>query len=75
MRTATLRRSLNRIDKHIDGLKPDRSDEDLIYEILLKMGYSLTADLAALDVDGLTVYKVDNAKCSSACRMHYCRTY
>ena len=52
----------NRIDKHIDGLKPDCSDEDLIYQILLKMGYSLTADLAALDVDGLTVYKVDNGE-------------
>lgn len=48
----------DRIDGHIDGLKPDRSDEDLIYEILLKMGYPLTAGLAALDVDGLTVYKV-----------------
>ena len=29
----------DRIDGHIDGLKPDRSDEDLIFEILLKMGY------------------------------------
>ena len=49
----------DRIDGHIDGLKPDRSDEDLIFEILLKMGYPLTAGLAALDVDGLTVYKVE----------------
>ncbi|MFR8228324.1 MAG: site-specific DNA-methyltransferase [Anaeromassilibacillus sp.] len=48
----------DRIDGHIDGLKPDRSDEDLIYEILLKMGYPLTADLTAVDVNGLTVYKV-----------------
>ena len=48
----------DRIDGHIDGLKPDRSDEDLIFEILLKMGYPLTADLAAVDVGGLTVYKV-----------------
>lgn len=49
----------DRIDGHIDGLKPDRSDEDLIYEILLKMGYPLTSDLAAADVGGLTVYKVE----------------
>lgn len=49
----------DRIDGHIDGLKPDRSDEDLIFEILLKMGYPLTAGLTALDVDGLTVYKVE----------------
>lgn len=52
----------DRIDGHIDGLKPDRSDEDLIYEILLKMGYPLTADLATADIGGLTVYKVENSK-------------
>lgn len=52
----------DRIDGHIDGLKPDRGDEDLIFEILLKMGYPLTADLAAIDVGGLTVYKVDNGE-------------
>lgn len=52
----------DRIDGHIDGLKPDRSDEDLIYEILLKMGYPLTADLATADIGGLTVYKVANGE-------------
>ncbi len=51
-----------RIDGHIDGLKPDRSDEDLLYEILLKMGFPLTAGLTVLDVDGLTVYKVDSGE-------------
>lgn len=48
----------DRIDEHIDGLKPDRSDEDFIFEILLKMGYSLTANLAVADVSGLAVYSV-----------------
>lgn len=52
----------DRINDHIDGLKPDRSDEDLLYEILLKMGYPLTAGLAAFDVDGLTVYRVNNGE-------------
>lgn len=52
----------DRIDGHIDGLKPDRSDEDLIYEILLKMGYPLTAGLATADIGGLTVYKVSNGE-------------
>lgn len=51
---------LSRMEGHIDGLKPDRSDEDLIYEILLKMGYPLTSSVAALDVNGATVYSVDN---------------
>lgn len=50
---------LNRMTGHIDGLKADRSDEDLIYEILLKMGYALTTDITAFDVGGLTVYKVE----------------
>lgn len=51
---------LRRMEGHIDGLKPDRSDEDLIYEILLKMGYPLTSSVEALDVNGATVYSVDN---------------
>ncbi len=48
----------DRIDGHIDGLKPDRGNEDLLYEVLLKMGYPLTADVAALDVDGLAVSSI-----------------
>lgn len=52
----------DRIGEHIDGLKADRSDEDLIFEILLKMGYPLTADVTSFDVDGLTVYRVDGGK-------------
>ena len=50
----------DRMAGHIDGLKADRSNTDLVYEILLKMGYPLTADLAAFDVDDLTVYTVAN---------------
>lgn len=50
----------DRMAGHIDGLKADRSNTDLVYEILLKMGYPLTTDLAAFDVDGLTVYTVAN---------------
>lgn len=48
------------MEGHIDGVKPDRSDEDLIYEILLKMGYPLTSSVVALDVNGAMVYSVDN---------------
>lgn len=53
---------LDRIAGHIDGLKADRSDEDLVYEIMLKMGYELTCDVAALDMSGLTIYKVSGGK-------------
>ena len=52
----------DRIGEHIDGLKADRSDEDLIFEILLKMGYPLTAAVAPVEIDGLTVYRVDGGK-------------
>ncbi len=51
-----------RIDGHIDGLKPDRSDGDLLFEILLKMGYPLTARVTAVDMDGLTVYQVEHGE-------------
>ncbi|MCY9664890.1 site-specific DNA-methyltransferase [Paenibacillus alginolyticus] len=49
---------LNRMNGNIDGLKADRSDTDLVYEILLKMGYPLTENVTALDIDGLTVCAV-----------------
>ncbi len=49
-----------RMNGIIDNLKPDRSEDDLVYEILLKMGYPLTADVAAIEVDGLTVYTVEH---------------
>lgn len=51
-----------RMDGVIDNLKPDRSEDDLVYEILLKMGYPLTADLPSIEVDGLTVYTVERGK-------------
>lgn len=49
----------DRIDRHIDGLKPDRSDEDLLYEILLKLGYPLTSSISVLNVGGIAVYSVE----------------
>ena len=48
-----------RMNGMIDNLKPGRSEDGLVYEILLKMGYPLTADVAALELDGLTVYTVE----------------
>lgn len=48
-----------RMEGIIANLKPGRSEDDLVYEILLKMGYPLTADVAVLEVDGLTAYTVE----------------
>lgn len=51
---------IERMDHAIDNLKSGRSETDLVYEILLKMGSPLTAQLAALEISGLTVYSVEN---------------
>lgn len=48
-----------RMEGMIDNLKPDRSEMDLVYEILLKMGCPLTASLTEDTVDGLTVYRAE----------------
>ena len=48
-----------RMDSIIDNLKPDRSEDDLVYEILLKMGYPLTVDVATIEIDELIVYTVE----------------
>ena len=48
-----------RMNGIIDNLKPDRSADDLVYEILLKMGYPLAADVSAIEIGGLTVYAVE----------------
>lgn len=53
---------LDRMAGHIHGLKADRSDMDFIYEIMLKMGYSLTAAIDIVEMDGQTVYKVDDGR-------------
>lgn len=51
---------LDRMAGHIHGLKVDRSDMDFVYEIMLKLGYSLTATIDIVEMDGLVVYKVDD---------------
>lgn len=55
---------IHRLEGHIDGLKSDRSNNDFIYEILLKMGYSLITDISQLSIGGVTIYnaKDDNKK-------------
>ena len=46
----------------IDGVKPERTEADLLYEILLKMGCPLTAEITAQEIDGLTTYQVENGR-------------
>ncbi len=45
---------------YADHRKPDRSAQDLLYEIILKSGFPLSATVAVNKLDGLTVYDVNN---------------
>ena len=52
--------SSEQIKMHLDGfIDPKASDEDLLYEILLKTGYPLTTQIQTLKLSQ-TVYSVDN---------------
>jgi len=42
----------------VSNIKDDRSEEDVLYEILLKYGVDLTASIKAEKIDGKTVYNI-----------------
>ena len=42
----------NRMNSMIDRVKPDRSDMDVVYEIMLKLGVPLTYSVTKMDVGG-----------------------
>lgn len=41
-----------------DNIKEDRTKEDLLYEILLKIGLPLTTPIEEIDYNGKTIYNV-----------------
>ncbi|GHU94892.1 site-specific DNA-methyltransferase [Clostridia bacterium] len=47
-----------RLYEHIDILKDDRSDADVVYEVMLKLGQDLCEPILPLDINGKTVYGV-----------------
>ncbi|RKY11959.1 MAG: site-specific DNA-methyltransferase [Planctomycetota bacterium] len=50
------------IEMFIDHIDPDASDEDILYELLLKSGFELTTKIEELDLAGKKVYSIaDNA--------------
>lgn len=53
---------VNRMAEYADGIKAERGELDLAYEILLKMGYPLTAGLSAFETEGLRIYKVSDGE-------------
>ena len=46
------------LDMHVDHVREGRSDEDLLYEILLKSGFPLTTPVDAVPMADKTVYAV-----------------
>ena len=47
-----------RIKGMLDIIKPDRSELDIVYEIMLKLGQELTKPVIPLDISGKTVFGV-----------------
>lgn len=49
---------IQQLELHIDHIRQDRTQEDILYEILLKSGFPLTAPVETLQLAGKTVYSV-----------------
>ncbi|UQZ90634.1 site-specific DNA-methyltransferase [Deltaproteobacteria bacterium Smac51] len=47
-----------RLNRMTERVKPDRTDLDMVYEIMLKQGLPLTESVMPLDIEGFTVYSV-----------------
>lgn len=50
-----------RLSTQVKNLKEDRTETDLLYEIILKMGFCLTDRIDPVTVNGKTVFYVDNS--------------
>ena len=48
----------NRLHNMIDRIKSDRTDRDVVYEIMLKMGVPLTYNVSPVDISGKIAWSV-----------------
>ena len=46
------------MEMHIEHVRQGRTDEDILYEILLKSGFPLSIPVSTLQVDGKTLYSI-----------------
>lgn len=58
---------LDRMNDMIHRVKPDRSDMDMVYEIMLKLGVPLTYSVGEINVNGKTAFTVGDD-----CRLLIC---
>jgi len=49
---------VRQLELHIDHIREGRTQEDILYEILLKSGFPLTAPVETLQLAGKTIYSV-----------------
>ena len=49
-----------RMNQMIDSVKPDRTDMDVVYEVMLKLGVPLDIPVTHMEVNGKTIYVVDD---------------
>lgn len=47
------------IEMHVDHINPKSTDEDILFEILLKSGFPLNTKIEKLTVEGKTVYGIE----------------
>lgn len=50
----------NTLFNSVQNLKEDRTQEDLLYELMLKMGIELTAKIEEVNVDGKIIYNIQS---------------
>lgn len=49
---------LDRMNEMLERVKPDRTDIDMVYEIILKTGKGLTETITPFEIDGKTAYDI-----------------
>jgi len=58
----TLQHDVNLLEEQlalaVDHLRQGRSEADILYEVILKSGYPLSAKVQTVSIDGKTVYSV-----------------
>jgi len=53
-------RIIKQLQLAIENINPNSSEEDILYELLLKSGFTLTCKITELELAGKKVYSVDN---------------
>jgi len=51
---------IEQLQLHVDNVRDDRSAEDVLFELLLKSGYPLSAIIETLDIGGKRVFSVSD---------------